>query len=148
MRDSMEGRLYVCRAARIGNGYRVWVRGRPRLAAKGPTFEAADERLWQVIGDATGDFESERVYETKAAPQKVSAIQRNRAVMLVGSRSARITNHRALFSRGLCGTCGMGVGQRTSVAARLSRWPAEVALATADGFTFARESFLALLTHH
>jgi hypothetical protein len=59
----MEGQLFECTWKKEGRRFRVWVRKRPRLSAKGDTFNQADKRLWSVIIDATGDGESVRVYD-------------------------------------------------------------------------------------
>lgn len=59
----MEGRLFACRWKKEGKGYRVWVKKRPKLSAKGKTFTQADHRLWTVITGTTGDGESIREYD-------------------------------------------------------------------------------------
>lgn len=46
--------------------YHVWVKRRPKLAAKAKTFNQADRRLWAAIIDATGDGESDRHYDPPA----------------------------------------------------------------------------------
>lgn len=58
-----EGRVFVCSWKRVGDRYRVWVKGRPRLAAEATDFAAADEELSGVICTATGDGESLHVSE-------------------------------------------------------------------------------------
>jgi hypothetical protein len=59
----MEGQVFKCSWKKTGREYRVWVKARPRLSAKGSTFNQADHRLWSVIIDATGDGESIREYD-------------------------------------------------------------------------------------
>jgi hypothetical protein len=59
----MEGQRFACSWKKSGKFYHVWVKRRPKLSAKGKTFQEADRRLWAVIIDATGDGESMREYD-------------------------------------------------------------------------------------
>ena len=59
----MEGEVFACSWKKQGKLYKVWVKKRPKLSAEGRTFNQADERLWSVIIDATGDGESVREYD-------------------------------------------------------------------------------------
>ena len=70
-----EGQVYRCGWRKKGTTYRVWVKGRPKLAAEGETFNLADRRLWSIIIDATGDGESIREYDPPA-PESRPEVER------------------------------------------------------------------------
>jgi hypothetical protein len=75
----MEGGNFNCGWKKSGKLYRVWVKGRPKLTARGKTFAQADRRLWTAIIDATGDGESIRSYDP---PEPESTPVRSRAADL------------------------------------------------------------------
>ena len=89
----MEGTVFSCSWKREGNGYRVWVKQRPKLAAKGRTFHQADRRLWSVIITATGDGESIREYHPPP-PQSDSEIEVQAAPMDSAPWMAAVSGHK------------------------------------------------------
>jgi DNA-directed RNA polymerase subunit RPC12/RpoP len=62
----LEGRVYLCSWKRLGRHFHVWVKSRPKLAAEGRTFAEADEALWSLIVEKTGDGENSREYQPRA----------------------------------------------------------------------------------
>lgn len=77
----MEGRRFACGWEKENDLYHVWVKRRPKLSAKGKTFNQADLRLWAVIIDATGDGESIRQYHPPAPDSETALIEARAADM-------------------------------------------------------------------
>jgi hypothetical protein len=87
----MEGRRFACSWKKQDDVYHVWVKRRPKLAAKAKTFNQADRRLWAVIIDATGDGESIREYDPPAPDSEAALVDVHQADM--SAWLARLSKH-------------------------------------------------------
>jgi hypothetical protein len=115
----VEGRVVVCSWKKTADGYRVWVKGRPKLAAEADTFETADERLWEVILRATGDGENTREY-APASPRGSGEGPAVGVVMVSGNTVAHVNDASgALHAGERCPRCGNSTGGRTETPLRL-----------------------------
>jgi predicted RNase H-like HicB family nuclease len=109
-----EGKTYVCNWKRTDSGYEVWVARRRALIAQGATFREADQKLWEVIGLATGDAESVRQYIPPEPAESPSASwELGRLRDLGGGADCSMRNPADLFQHGLCSNCLMPIGART-----------------------------------
>lgn len=109
-----EGRVFICTWKQVGDRYRVWVKGRPRLAAEAADFADADEELWGVISTATGDGENLREYDP-ARPAVAQARLLSRLALVAAPGTAQLLNAAELFDGGICPDCKYGRGARTDV---------------------------------
>jgi hypothetical protein len=134
----MEGRVYVCTWKKTDAGYRVWVKRRPKLAAEGETFEAADERLWEVILRATGDGENNREY-VPALPTDGADTAGPRIVSVSGDTIAAMPDPLGMLYTGeRCPRCGNSTGGRSEVPLRL-----DIESGYEGGIAFIREGTFA-----
>ena len=108
----MEGRVFVCSWKKVGNRYRVWVKKRPKLAAEAETFQAADEKLYEVILRATDDGENTREYvppfqhDAGGAPARI--------VWVAGNTVSHVKDPTGTLYAGVrCPRCGNSRGERT-----------------------------------
>jgi len=109
-----EGKTYSCGWERTPSGYRVWVIRRRALSAEAATFADADQRLWEVIGLATGDAESNRQYSPPAPTEEAAASGEVARLWRLGAMAdCSIMNTAELFQGGLCTNCLMPIGART-----------------------------------
>ena len=151
----MEGQVYVCSWDRVGSRFRVWARSHPGLAAEGDSFKSADEELFGLISDATGDGENIHEYD----PPSPDTIPPNSGVLFQlasvgGEGRATIANRdfASLFTNGLCELCSYPRGVRTEVPLTLAKIWAGFEGGAATGSTFFpnrrffSERFLALLS--
>ena len=109
-----EGRTFICSWKRVGDRYRVWVKGRPRVAAEATDFADADEALWGEICSATGDGENLREYDPPR-PGVAEEVLLGRLAHVVASGTGQLLNATELFDGGICPDCKRGVGARTDV---------------------------------
>ena len=110
----MEGRVYVCSWKKAGKRFRVWVKSRPKLAAEGDTFVEADEALWSVIIDATGDGENQREYAPPApVASELKEFLKPALVVLAGDTIDRAVGD-SQYDGATCVTCGYRAGSRTA----------------------------------
>jgi hypothetical protein len=110
-----EGRVFVCSWRRVGGRFRVWVKRRPRLAATGRTFGEADEALWGVIAEATGDGENQREYDRARPDEQESGPLLGLLSRAFGRGRMEVANPDELFENEVCPQCGKVVRHRTSV---------------------------------
>lgn len=114
-----EGGVLIATWERIRSGYRVWARDEPALVAEGVTFAEADEKLWHVIGMATGDGENQREYTPPPPPDPGTPSGVPHVWELGIEPRAFMFNADVLFDGGLCASCLMPRGPRSSVALRV-----------------------------
>ena len=152
-----EGKTYVCKWKRTADGYEVWVARRRTLVAQAPTFREADQKLWEVIGLATGDAESNRQYsppeptESPSAPWELGRLRE-----LGGGPRCWIMNPAELFEGGFCSNCLMPIGARTDAVLQVDSIESGSQLASATlprcpigagpRLTLVTDDFLALFT--
>jgi hypothetical protein len=111
-----EGNVFITTWSRTDTGFRVWVKGRPKLSAEGATFEEADRRLWEVIGLATGDGENVHEYVPPAPSQATAGVAQRGTLWRFGIQSGtRMVDPTGLFTGGLCTNCLMPRGPRTEL---------------------------------
>ena len=127
----IEGNIFVCSWKRTDPGYRVWVKGRHKLAADGATFDAADQALTRVIGLATGDGESVHEYVPPAPVEgAISAVEQGRVWELGIQGAADMVDATGLFEGGLCTNCLMPRGPRTGAPLAVSTIESRVQAST------------------
>jgi hypothetical protein len=151
-----EGRVFIARWKKTQNGYRVWVKNSPKLVAEAPTFQDADEALWDVIMRATDDGENTREYDPPApAAAEIAAFLDPAIVRITGNAGGVYADPAGLFSEGCCERCGATRGARTDKSLFVADIGAEDAgfatLKTQPMYARVRiayfsERFLALLT--
>jgi hypothetical protein len=113
----MEGRVFVSTWKKTTDGYRVWVKNRPKHAAEGKTFQEADEALWEVIMRATNDGENTREYEPPPPVlAELSAFLEPAIVCITGNAGGVRADPQGLFNDGYCERCGAPKGVRTDKA--------------------------------
>src|SRR5258705_95227 len=126
-----EGRVYVCAWSRTDEGFRLWVKRRPRIAVEAATFDEADELLHDAILAALGDGESLVEYDPpRPAAADAGLPIRARLALVFPESSARLVDAASLFENGLCTQCYQPLGPRTDVPLAVERIDGSV-----DGMT-------------
>lgn len=125
-----EGNVFITTWIQTDDGYRVWVKKRPKLAAEGATFEEADALLIQVIGLATGDGENTHEYVPPAPAVSPDVTGRDEVVLLGIQAQAEMGDPVGLFEGGLCTNCLMPRGARTGAPLTIRRVGARTHAAT------------------
>jgi hypothetical protein len=109
----MEGRIYFCSWKRVGKRFRVWVKSRPTLAADGRTFTEADEALWWLIIEKTGDGENSREYQPRApVDAELEKFLTPALVVVIGDAAVRVQASTE-YDGVPCKTCGHIGGSRS-----------------------------------
>ena len=111
----MENQTYPCRWKRIKGGFQLSLKGRPRLAVIGKTFEEAEDDLHGLVCGEFGDGES--VFEFDPPPPVAtntkSCFEPEMFVFSANDYLRQKNDEIGLYSKGYCGCCGGGLGRRT-----------------------------------
>jgi hypothetical protein len=151
-----EGRVFVCSWRRVRGRFRVWVKRRPRLAATGRTFAQADEALWGVIAEATGDGENDREYDRAPPDEQETGPLLGFLSSVFGRGRMEVANPDELFEAEVCPACGKTTNRRTlapllanSIESGYQAGAAEALYARPDLWYFSQyfsQDFIGLLT--
>lgn len=112
-----EGKIYLCSWSRGRDGFRVWLKSDPSVAAEHADFEAADDLLHERILLATGDGENQHQY-LPPAPEGTATAGR---LWRLGPDAVVTMSHQPpYFVGGLCDECLTPLGPRTDVVLQVS----------------------------
>lgn len=109
-----EGNVYLCKWKRTRGVYKVWLKKRPRLNARGDSLDEALDELNRVVCLKLGDGEA--VFDLSPLQ---STAEKNALVTLTWSADWRPPagfareEYAALYEGGLCKSCCCGIGART-----------------------------------
>jgi hypothetical protein len=124
-RPADTGRVYRAIWRKVKAGFEVETRSRPPLIGAGKTYDGAIEALQVEILSRTGDGEAYVDVQKPPGPsdQVLAPYFKGRMFGVSGNDNAVVTNIDALFTGGLCSSCGNPAGPRTGVTAQLKRAP-------------------------
>jgi hypothetical protein len=129
------GHVFICKWKKTGLQWHIWVKGKPKLFGKGETLDAAQSHLQDAIWDSAENVDdvtptvmefdpplptSERMKKF-FTPQICTVYGDGRYDLLTGgfpygnADTASIEYVNSLYEKGICKTCGYGIGKRTNV---------------------------------
>lgn len=167
-RDPFRTNVIDCRWQRTSDGWKLWVRDRPRVAGRGATYSSALAALESAIMLAARDLDTvlpivpefwpplpavpvaERYLQPKLLSVSGDAIFESERFVRSGAFSPDI-DFDGLFRGGICPVCGVGRGPRTEVPIRIASAPPYVhggwiRCASRDSLHVYSQEFLGLLS--
>lgn len=130
----MEGRGYKCAWQGTAAGYRLWVKDQPTLAVTCTDLTDGWVDLQALIGEKTGDYESELDFVPPLpVKRQFAAVWRPDYVALCGKETlynapwntpAYLQPQERLYSQGYCCACQRPCGERTEKSAAFNEVPA------------------------
>lgn len=120
-----EGSVYVCDWRQTGKHFEIQVRGNEKWLASASSFEEAEAKLLDLIGDASGDMQP--CFEYDPDPPK-EAVQARFDGGIVGVSGANDPldfsgNAEELFTEGICKVCKFGKGERGNSPLLVGQFP-------------------------
>ncbi len=149
----MDTNVIICKWRETEQGWRLWVKGRPKVFGEGRTYEAAEDALIDAIMESAGDLDAvipvvPEYDPPLPAPAAVEKFMHPELFLIWGDEilelhdgfrwawlekiagSLFMTGRRNLvgpmYTKGLCAACGMGIGERTEHAMFVDVAPSDV----------------------
>jgi hypothetical protein len=125
--NSKEMSVYVCGWDVTPDGYRLWVTGRPKVQASGPSYEVAEERLLDAIRDAGGAVTPVLEFDPPLPKSRQDSLYADPELYLIGGdsrfmppsdeqtrldREASLRRADAFFLSTVCRACGTATSPR------------------------------------
>jgi hypothetical protein len=140
----MKSNVFICKWKKTASGWRLWVRGKPKVSGTGPTFEEAVDELVSSIQDAADDLDAVLPVLTEFDPPpppsavaepflkpELYTVHGDEIFDLVPPSAlhlrwktppecytdpaSRARFFESCYSEGICSACGQGRGKRTDL---------------------------------